>query len=752
MESFDQFRLVAIKPRLPQGKPVRLISSDIFAGCNFYYRRTVIRQRIEAGSLDNPGSLDFGKHFPDTYLDRFMGLKSFLPNCGLRDDFIKRLSSHEQINFKQLLLEAILCVENAVNFARHELSTIGYAAIKNRGNYTDLIWATGSPDLSRLSYEAGLAGLLELIPDNYAVCGFPGNSDFHASLQRLLDLARRRRLSPTTAVLKLAATTRDIPCEVIGRQHLRLGEGKSQFQFYSSMASSTSITAQKICADKKLTNKRLAELRLPVPKQLKVGSIDSALKAADKIGFPIVIKPLKGQKGVGVTAGITSVDQVEGAFNRAHKEGNDVVVESFITGSDYRLLVINGKFVAALTRKPPVITGDGKSTVEQLIAELNAHPLRDGFRLFKVEHDLELQRILKLERLSLKDVPAAGRIIALRSAANVSTGGIPIDVTDQVHPDNKNMAVRAANGVGLNIAGIDFLTQDISRSYKDTGGAIIEMNARPGLCMHTWPLYGQSRNVAGEVIKLAFPANNDGRIPIAAITGDRGTGTVARYLDMLLRGHGMSVATALKKNAYVNGVHANYTEKQQRLAARLLLSEPDIDTLVATVSPRRVTKKGMQLEQCHVAVIMDKIKDTDNDLYYLGLRVIERATNNCFVVGASNQLAINYLHNVNDRPVILVSEKQNHPNLHQHINMGKTAVTTHWENEHDKIVLISDQKVLTSFGFECLDVGLNSITRINRLKKSLMYAIAAAYGLGLPVERISSALQKAPSIIVEEAV
>ena len=752
MESTDQFRLVEAKPHLPQSKPVRLISSDVFAGCNFYYRRTVIRQRIEPGSLDNPGSLDFGRHFPDAYLDRFMGLKSFLPNCGLKDDFIRRLSSHEQINFKQLLLEAILCVENAVNFARHELSTIGYAAIKNRGNYTDLIWATGSPDLSRHSYETALAGLLELIPDSFAMSNFPDDSDFHASLKRLLDLSRRRRLSPTTAVLKLAANTRDIPCAVVGKQHLRLGEGKSQFQFYSSMASTTSITAQKICADKKLTNKRLTELRLPVPKQVKVGSVESALKAADKIGFPIVIKPLKGQKGGGVTAGITSVVQVESAFERAHKEGNDVVVESFITGSDFRLLVINGVFVAALTRKPPVITGDGKSTVEQLIAALNAHPLRDGFRLFKVEHDLELQRMLKLEKLSMKDIPVAGRNISLRSAANVSTGGIPIDVTEQVHPDNINMAVRAAKGVGLNIAGIDFLTQDISRSYKDIGGAIIEMNARPGLCMHTWPLYGQPRNVAGEVIKLAFPANADGRIPVAAITGDRGTGTVARNLDMILRGHGMSVATALKRNAYVNGVNATFPENKQRIASRLLLSEPDIDTLVATVSPRRVIKKGMQLEQCHVAVIMDKIKDTDNDLYYLGLGVIERATKNCFVVGASNQLAINYLHNVNDRRIIMVSEKQNHPNLHQHISMGRTAVTTHWDNEDDKIVLISEQKVLASFGFEGLDYSLKSMARLNRRKKTLMYAIAAAHGLGLSVEQISSALQKAPAIIVEKEV
>ena len=402
--------------------------------------------------------------------------------------------------------------------------------------------------------------------------------------------------------------------------------------------------------------------------------------------------------------------------------------------------------MAALTRRPPAITGVGRSTVEALVDALNADPCRVGFRMFTVAKDAEMERLLTQAGLSMSDVLSEGRKLALRSTANITTGGVPIDVTEQVHPDNIELAERAAKGVGLDVAGIDFLTTDITRSHLQVGGRIIELNARPGLDIHIWPYAGRQRNVAGEVLKLSFPPETDGRIPTVAIAGDKGTGATARNLDRILRGSGRSVALALRGRSFVNGVPAALSEVQQARAAPVLLRDPEVDTLISTVSPRQTARRGLVLETFQLTVIMDKVKDGEAELFHAGLGVIQRATTDCFVVGAGNSVALDRLRELGARQLILVSDHPNDPALQAHLNAGRAAVAVRWHEGDVRIALLSGAKVLASIPAEVGSSRDGRATR-RRLKNGKMFAIGAAFGLGLSGSEIMAAFRNAPPIV-----
>ncbi|MEJ2692302.1 MAG: ATP-grasp domain-containing protein [Candidatus Thiodiazotropha sp.] len=683
--------------------------------------------------------------FSQMFLDRFLGLVSMTQNNGIKEDFIKRLSSPLGVSLKEILLEAILAVETSAAFSMHELYDIGFAAIQSNDHYIDYIWESTTPKLSQHAAEVALLGLIELLPKRINSYQPTNEYNFERALHQLNSNARRNRLSPSTSVIKLAAKRRGIPIESLGTQHLVLGEGKFQRHMYASMSDTTSSTSQKLCANKRQTNRRLKELRLPVAKQMKVGSIDEAQAAAKTIGFPIVIKPVKGKKGHAVTAGIETPDIIPDAFKKAHKQGSDVLIEKFIAGDDHRLLVVNGKFLAAAKRLPPTILGDGTSTVDILIDRLNADPYRDRFRGFPVDKDAEVSRLLHQAGLSLNDVLEKGRSLALRSAANVSTGGTPIDVTDLIHPDNRDMALRAAAGVGLNIAGIDFITRDISKSYRELGGAIVEINARPGIDIHIWPKVGTPRDITSDILRLFFPSGSNGRIPTVAVAGDKGIGVPARNLDKILRGSGKSVALVLRNHSYLNGSPSEMSRTQQRNAAKLLLRDPSVETLVSTVSLRRAATNGLLLEKCSLSILMDKFIEEKTELFHKGIEIIERATTHCFVIGANNHLAFNKLKRSQGKRVILVDDNLNNTKLQQHLAEGHSAVTTSWRNGKLSIILMSGEAILGSFPADSV-VSRGSRSRKISFTRGMMFAIAAAHGLGLSGPEIVNALNSSQTI------
>jgi len=714
-------------------------SSKVFSGANRYHGSTVVACQLKLGIMAGVGSAQLLPEFGQAFLERFQSLPSFLPNNGVSDDFKTALLSRDGVELEALLLEAILAVEHSVSFAQHDLGIIAFAAINQSGDQPSLVWETSRSKISLQAAEIALSGVNELLERQPSEKDSSDESTFANALEALRERVRRKRLAPSTAVIRLEAEKRGIPCQTMGRQHLLLGEGRLQHNLYASMTDSTSMAAQKICADKRQTNRRLMDLRLPAPIQIKVGTPESAMKAAAKIGFPLVVKPVRGKKGRGISVGLIQPDQIEQAFYLAHKSGSDVLVEKFVPGQDYRLLVVGGRVVAAVQRRPPCIIGDGQSTVVSLIDAENENSYRDGFRGFKIVIDEEVMRHLQLLGLSLEDVPGKGQEVRLRTAANVSTGGLPVDVTDQVHPDNREIAEKASLGVGLDVAGIDFITPDISRPYHEIGGAIVEINARPGLDIHTWPVAGKSRNVAGELLNQMFPGQQNGRLPVAMVCGDRGTGTIARALEKILRGAGRSVALTLRSGHFTDGAMAKWSRKQQSQAQRVLLRDPGIDAMVSTVSLRLTGESGLKLERASVSIIVDRVKPGRADQFHLGMDIVARATTDCMVIGAGNLVAYEKLSAHRGKRFILVSNHVNDPGLQAHLAKSGVAVTTQWHDGEKQIQLLSGAEVLASFSLSRLPHH-DSATRNHRQVTAFQYAIAAGYAMGLTLESIVTSL------------
>ncbi len=722
------------------GNLISLGGSTFFKGCNIYHMRSVIRQRVNFASNAERDGWVSSSEFKTSFLERFQGLPAFAPTRGQERTIEERLFSDNGVRFGEILLEAILAVDAAVALRMRNFDPMSFAIAEEQTDHINLVWETASPRFSRQAAEVGFAGVLELLQNHNRRLFGGRQSDFQSSLDALLNAARNKRMSQTASLMKYVAGQRGLPVKVIARDQLRIGQGRAQRHIVSSLTDATSILTHKLCQDKRLANRRMMELRLPAPIQARVNSVDEAREAADRLEFPVVMKPLKGRGGYGVTSDIRADEEIEPAFLYAKEFGPNVLVEKFVPGFDHRLLVIGGKFSGAIRRQPPVIVGDGEKTVRELIDDLNSDPFRDGLLMNKVKYDHEMERTLERAGLGLESVIAEGAACQLRLVSNVALGGIAHDCSDFVHQDNRELVERAARGFGLDVAGIDFITPDICRSHKDVGGQIIEVNARPGLLMHMWPRYGTSRNVGGEVLGQLYPANENGRIPIVVVAGDRGTGTAARIADQLLRGCGKSTGLSLRESSYVNGKDHALGDHQQRLGPESLLRDPDVETLVSAISLRRIAQQGFQLEHCSVAIILDRHKDGNADQFHTGTSVLERATADVFVVGCGNQLALEHLKDLGKRKLILVGSRVTDPLAQEHLARGDTIIADGWTDDGDRIVLMTGEREIARFQ---VDESWSRLRkgRERRLRQATKYAIAAAFGLGIPVPDIAAAVE-----------
>src|SRR5262249_20377393 len=301
---------------------------------------------------------------------------------------------------------------------------------------------------------------------------------------------------------------------------VQLGHGKYQQRIQATVTGRTPHIAVELASDKEETNKILAGLGLPVPQQELVQSETQAVRAARRIGFPVVTKPYNGNHGRGISIRLTTEEEVAHGYNVAREHSRSVVVESFLEGEDHRLLVVNGELVAATRRTPGHVVGDGEHSVAQLIDLVNQDPRRGvGHEkvLTRLELDAQAHKMLERAGLTAESLPARAQTVYLRSTANLSTGGTATDVTDVIHPDNREMAERAVRAIGLDVGGVDFLSKNITESYRQIGGGICEVNAAPGFRMHVAPSEGTPRDVAAPVIDMLFPHGTPARVPIAAI-------------------------------------------------------------------------------------------------------------------------------------------------------------------------------------------------------------------------------------------
>lgn len=729
--------------------PMALLTSDILRGCNVHHTSTVIRQRVDLGGLAGMQSDQAGPGFAERFLERFLEMRRLAPDNTMSARFIERLRSPAGAPLAEVLLEAILAVETAMAFHRHDFCPIGYSEVTatDSPRRVVLVWECKLPAMSRKAARAGFAGCIELLPEELHPQRRESSESFASVFADLERRARHDERSTTTAVLALAARRRDLPCETISGPYLRLGHGASQRLIYASTTDDTSLLASQLARNKHRTNTLLAQLDLPIARQITVASAAQALAAASKLGYPVVIKPLKQKQAVGVTVGVASSAEIPAAFARAETNqhaGRRIIVEKFLRGHAHRLLVVGGRFIAALKTVPSTITGDGMRTIADLIDEANSDPLRNGVRLFPIPVDDNL--VQELERCGYRfgDVLERNKTIPVHSAANVALGGLHSDVTDSVHPDNQEMAIRTTRAIGLNVAGIDFVTEDISRSYKEVGGGIIEVNARPGLCMHTWPRFGKSRPAAAAVLELVFPAGTDGRIPVAVVAGRRRTIRVARDLDAILRASGKSVALATRRGCFIDGQRTNLNLARPHDAIPTLLRDKRVQMLVSCLSVKRAVSHGLELDGCNVAAIMDRQVDRSYErLFQQGVELFTHATRGMVVISAGNKLAPEALSALGAKRLILVAPNADDPVVADHVAGGGVLVTSlpGKQRKRGRIVLQREHKILVSVPV-ARDNSKSKARRIaKRRTQARMFAVALAFGMGLSGTDINTALR-----------
>lgn len=459
-------------------------------------------------------------------------------------------------------------------------------------------------DVGRLAFEYAEKLCLAAINDT--------PFDLDATLKELRDLDEDIRLGPSTGAIVSAALARGIPYRRLTQGSLvQFGWGSKQKRIQAAETSFTSAIAEAIAQDKELTKKLLHASGVAVPHGRPVEDEDDAWVAAQEVGLPVVVKPQDGNQGKGISVNLTTEEQVRKAYRVAIEFRDDIMVEKYLPGHDWRLLVIGDKLIAAARRDPPLVIGDGTHTVRQLVDIVNSDPRRsDGHAtsLTKIRFDEIALARLAQQGFAADTVPGRGVRVILRNNANLSTGGTATDVTDDVHPDLAAAAVAAAQTVGLDIAGIDVVCDTILKPLEDQGGGIVEVNAAPGLRMHLDPSFGKGRAVGEAIVGMMFPNGPDGkpenaRIPIVAIAGTNGKTTTSRLIGRIFEANGQRVGMTSTDGVYIEGRQIDDGDCSGPRSARNVLMHPDVDAAVFETARGGVLREGLGFDMCDVAVV-----------------------------------------------------------------------------------------------------------------------------------------------------
>lgn len=437
--------------------------------------------------------------------------------------------------------------------------------------------------------------------------------DLQADLKKMREIREDVRLGPSTGSIVDEAVARDIPWIRLGTNSLvQLGYGINQMRFQATITCKTSNIAVDLACNKEQTKKILNDAAIPVAK----GDIcvdEEDLKATiDRIGYPIVLKPLDGNHGKGASINVNTWEDALAGMEFAKKYGRRVIVEKFITGHDFRILVIDNKMVAAAQRVPANVVGDGAQTITQLIEETNKDPRR-GYGhenvLTEITVDRDTTDLLAKKGYTLETVPGKDEIVYLKSTANLSTGGTSIDITDMIHPENVFLAERISRVIGLDVCGIDIMAKNLTQPLKETGGVILEVNAAPGFRMHLAPSEGLARNVAAPVIDMLYPPGKPSRIPIIAVTGTNGKTTTTRLIAHIVKNNGYKVGFTTSDGIYVQNHMLEKGDTTGPLSAEFILKDPTVEFAVLETARGGILRSGLGFSRCDIGIITNIQED-----------------------------------------------------------------------------------------------------------------------------------------------
>jgi len=506
-----------------------------------------------------------------------------------------------------------------------------------------------------------------------------------ADLQQLREIREDTRLGPSTGCIVAEAVKRGIPYIRLNKHSLvQLGYGVHQKRIRATIASTTSNIAVDIACDKEETKKLLGEAEIPVPRGSIVKSITSLEEAVSKLGYPLVLKPVDGNHGKGATTNITNWEQAAKAFEAAQYYSRSVIVERFITGYDFRVLVINYKFICAALRTPAAVTGEGEHNIRWLINEVNKDSRR-GYGHEKVLTQITVDdftwKMLNEKGYTLDTVPAKGEHVLLKTTANLSTGGTSTDVTDEVHPANIFLCERIAKIIGLDICGIDIMAPDLRLPITANGGAVLEVNAAPGFRMHIEPAEGLSRNLAEPVVDMLFPKGSSGRIPIIAITGTNGKTTVTRLTSHIAKSAGRKVGYTTSDGVYIQNQLMMKGDCTGPLSSQFVLKDPTVDFAVLECARGGMLKSGLAFNECDVAIITNVAADhiglggihSVEQMARVKSVVAETVKRDGFAILNADDDLVYKMKEELDCRIALFSMDENNPRIKEHCSEGGLA-------------------------------------------------------------------------------
>lgn len=584
---------------------LQITSLRAMRGPNFFRLAPVIVCDLTLGPLRDVSSADL-YDFNDRLLTALPSLREHPCSRGDSGGFVERLV--EGTHFPHILEHVALELQH---LAGSEV-TFGRVVESGDPGVWWVIVAYEEEDVGLMAVREGAKLLRACIGvDTY---------DIGTTIESLTDLREEVRLGPSTAAIVEEARRRGIPVRRLNsRMLVQLGLGRNLRRIQAAMTDFTSAIAVEIAQNKEDTRRFLEGVGLPVPAGSIATSLDEARRIAHEIGYPVLLKPVDANHGRGISGCLSDGAALEHAWEMRLNPDAPVVIERFVEGRDHRVLVVDGRVVAVAERVPASVVGDGRSTLRQLIARENLNPRRGrGHRnvLTHLPIDSETEAHLARNGLCLDDVPEPGLRVMLRATANLSTGGTAIDRTDEIHPDNVTACEIAADVLGLDIAGIDVLTTDISIPFRETGAVIVEVNAGPGLRMHTHPTEGISRNVGGPILDMLYPPGREATIPVIAVTGTNGKTTTTRLIAHLFRQTGHTVGFTTTDGVYLHNRLVMEGDMTGPFSANMVLSNPTVDVAVLETARGGILRAGLGFDEADVGIVLNVSAD------HLGLRGI----------------------------------------------------------------------------------------------------------------------------------
>lgn len=702
----------------------------IFPGRNIYSHRPVMKMIVDIGKYaEIPTNKIDG--FNEKLLKSFPGLKTNCCGLGYEGGFVERLKTGTYLAhvLEHVILEMQYMLGCDVSYGKTRL-------IKEPSLYF-LVYEFKN---EVCGLECGKAGAFILN------CFLNGEDiEIDEFLTYLKKVSQSADLGPSTSAIVNEAKKRNIPVTRIGHDSLvRLGCGRNSRIIESTLTDATSCISADISSNKQLTKYLLEEHQIPVPYGQIVYSEISAVMVASKIGVPVVIKPFDSNQGKGVRLNLTSEEEIKKAFKEASKFSSGIIVEKYVEGRDFRILVVGGKVRAVSERLPARVTGDGVHSIKELVGIVNMDKNRGDEHekpLTKIKLDSVALNLLSKKNMSADTVPKKGEVISLRENANLSTGGVAIDCTDKIHPENAELAVRAARAIGLDIAGIDVVAQDISKSILDTGGAVVEVNTAPGIRMHLYPSVGKPRNVAKDIVDLLFPDEESCKFPIVSVTGTNGKTTTVRLIQHVLSLTGKCVGMTSTSGTFVGSKCICKGDNSGPVSAKSLLSNRQIDAAVLETARGGIVRGGLGYDLADVGVITNITGDhlgldgieTIEDLAFVKSLVAEAVKKDgAAVLNAEDKMTPYVLNRVKVKPVLFYKDIK---------SGGKFK-------ELDCIRVFNDNGIIKikdgASQFNVLPVASIPVTLGGLIEcnvENCLAAVSALYALHVPVETIAKGLE-----------